>query len=101
MRRLGSYIQSNGAFCWCAVLVCTLVLGIYPYSAFVVTRYGSLVKDIGWMADLRNDAWVIKQVAPDGPAAGLLHEGDRILAFNGEKRAVLLSHDLKEPIAGS
>ena len=94
MRRLGSYIQTNGAFCWCAVLVCALLLGIYPYSAFVVTRYGSLTKDIGWMAVRQNGAWVIKQVAPAGPAAGLLREGDRILAFNGEKRAVLLSPDL-------
>ncbi|MDQ2946823.1 MAG: protein kinase [Acidobacteriota bacterium] len=94
MLRNWSQIRTGGAFFWCAVLVCALLLGIYPWSAFVVIQYGSLGKDLGWTAVRQEGSWVVKQVAPAGPAAGFLHLGDRILAFNGEKRAVLLSPEV-------
>ncbi len=94
MLRHWGTIRAGGAFFWCALLVCALLLGLYPWSAFVVVQYGSLSKDLGWTSVRQDGAWTVKQVAPAGPAAGVLQRGDRILAFNGEKKAVLLSPEV-------
>ncbi len=55
-------------------------------SADAIARYGDRTRQFGWTA-VRDGGGYVVRVAPDGPAAGLLTTGDRIVAVNGDRRA--------------
>jgi GAF domain-containing protein len=54
--------------------------------AEALARYGGLTREFGWTA-VRHAGGYAVQVAPDGPAAGVLVDGDRLVAVNGDRRA--------------
>src|SRR5439155_15391035 len=43
-----------------------------------------------WRAGFRDGAWRVTSVDPNGPAAGVLAPGDRLLAIAGDSRAALV-----------
>src|SRR5258708_1770980 len=66
-----------------------VVLVFYVLAALVVVRTGPVAKDFGWINSptgpiAPKPGLLIVQVAPNGPAAGRLAPGDRILAVNGD-----------------
>src|SRR5215218_11447803 len=71
-----------------------LALSLVPLSASIVAtaaiwRYGAHEPNLGW-STRRSDPGVIGAVEPDGPAAGRLLAGDRILAMDGDVRVTVL-----------
>ena len=43
---------------------------------------------------MRDHRWIVSGVDPSGPAAGKLHNGDRLLAFNEDRRAEQIGPEL-------
>lgn len=72
-----TFLRVSVAFTVASVLV-------WSYVAVVITRGGGATKVLGWSATLQGRAWVVREVEPDGPAAGVLLPGDRLLAIDGD-----------------
>lgn len=66
-----------------------VALGAAVVAAGVVT-HGGQVRIFGWTA-ARSGSGFVARVAPDGPAAGSLRDGDRIVAVDGDRRAERIS----------
>ena len=73
-------------FYWIAVLLAAFSLSLHLWTAVLVYRHGGALKDFGWEAAREGEAWVVRSVRPDGPAASQLAAGDRIQAINGDAR---------------
>src|SRR5664279_417876 len=62
-------------------------LAVLTYAGVHIYRYGDQSKTLGWAASWKQGSWMVRAVDRDGPAAGQLQPGDRILAINGDARA--------------
>ena len=49
-------------------------------------------KAFGWTTAVRDHGWVVVTVDENGPAAGRLEAGDRLLALNGDPRLAVLGY---------
>lgn len=72
-----TFLRVSAAFTVASVLV-------WSYVAVVIAGSGGATKVLGWSATRQDSAWVVREVAPDGPAAGVLLPGDRLLAIDGD-----------------
>ena len=54
--------------------------------AVAVARYGSRIRDFGWISNRAGGVLVIGRVAAGGPADGLVQSGDEIVAWDGDRR---------------
>ena len=77
-----------------ALLIGSVVLGCYAFGAWVIVRPSGIPKTFGWDAAMRDHRWIVSGVDPSGPAAGKLHNGDRLLAFNEDRRAEQIGPEL-------
>jgi hypothetical protein len=57
--------------------------------AVAQARYGGHGRDLGWTFAIVNGTMVVGRVDPGGPADGVLRVGDRLLAWNGDRRLPL------------
>ena len=57
--------------------------------AVAEARYGGHGRDLGWTFAIVNGAMVVGRVDPGGPADGVLRVGDRLVAWNGDRRLPL------------
>lgn len=61
--------------------------GFYLSAIRSICRYDPVKTSFGWTDTRRDGSWIVTEVDPQGPAAGLLDPGDRLLAFDGDTRA--------------
>src|SRR5438552_153289 len=83
---LGDRAYRRPLFFWIALLLGALMLSVYFFTAAMIWRYGTLVRDSGWQPERRHGQWVVRAVDPQGAAAGKLQAGDVILAINDDAR---------------
>ena len=82
--------QRRPPFVWLVVLLCAVYLACLAFTIHAVaTHYGEM-KDPGWTLRVTGDGWFVSQVEADGPAAGKVETGDRLLALNGDARAEVI-----------
>lgn len=67
-----------------AIAVGTIFLALFTVDAVVAFRYGPDIREVGWDGARSGPAWIVRQVSPGGPAAGLLRPGDIVTALNGD-----------------
>ena len=77
-----------------ALFIGSVVLGCYAFGAWVIVRPSGIPKTFGWDAAMSDHRWIVSGVDPSGPAAGKLHNGDRLLAFNEDRRAEQIGPEL-------
>ncbi len=73
-------------FYWFALAAGLLLSGCLVYESVNLVRIGRYQKIIGWRSTAAAGAWVVSEVDRDGPAAGKLETGDRLLAIDGDTR---------------
>jgi eukaryotic-like serine/threonine-protein kinase len=79
--------QATGKpFFWLVLVGGVLILGFYAFAGSMIYNYGALNKEFGWSPVLREHVWRVGKVDPQGPAAGKLQPGDRLLAINDDER---------------
>jgi tRNA A-37 threonylcarbamoyl transferase component Bud32 len=76
----------RAAFFWVALVLGGWFVLLSSGAVWKVSVYGNAVSILGWTAVRDGGAWRIETVDPAGPAAGLLRNGDVLLAFNGDPR---------------
>lgn len=77
----------KAAFFWVALAIAGAGILIYGFAALMTIKYGAVTKDFGWQAVQEGDGWHINEVDANGPAAGHLQPGDRLIAINDDERA--------------
>lgn len=75
--------RSREGFLRIAALVAVIYLLVITTAAVHIARHGSEVKDLGWTAAPRNEAWVVMAVDAGGPAQDL-QPGDKLVAIDGD-----------------
>ena len=63
------------------MLLGAILFGLYVFGAVMISRYGALYRDFGWVVARRDGKWVVANVTPHGPAEGKLQVGDVFLAI--------------------
>ncbi|HYV05789.1 MAG TPA: PDZ domain-containing protein, partial [Blastocatellia bacterium] len=78
-------------FFWLVILTCVVYAGLFAFAVYAVARYYGVEKSPGWSAT-RNDGtgWFVSSVDAEGPAAGRIQVGDRLLAINGDERRAVI-----------
>jgi hypothetical protein len=71
-----------------------VVFACYAFGACLIITHSETAKPFGWEAALRNHRWIVSGVDPSGAVAGKLHNGDRLLAFNEDRRAEQIGPEL-------
>src|SRR5262245_35385524 len=61
-----------------------VVLAWLAFEVVTLVRHGGSSRDLGWVPDY--EKLCVGQVDPQGPAAGWLEPGDKLLAVNGDSR---------------
>ncbi len=95
MQPAKSVTRFGRAFRWLALAAGASVFCLYVYASVVIWRYGPQAPQPGWTAARSGAGWYIQTVDADGPAAGVLASGDRILAIDGDARYAEVDPALK------
>src|SRR5690606_8798727 len=66
-----------------AWLAAAAVAAVFAYAAWLLIERGGTTRWFGWEAGQRAGVWYVTAVEPNGPAAGELTRGDRMLSVNG------------------
>jgi GAF domain-containing protein/tRNA A-37 threonylcarbamoyl transferase component Bud32 len=77
-------------FVWLVVLLCAVYVACLAFTIHAVATHYGEVKDPGWLLRASGDGWFVSQVDADGPAAGTVEVGDRLVALNGDERAAVI-----------
>jgi tRNA A-37 threonylcarbamoyl transferase component Bud32 len=80
------------AFFWFVVCAVPLYAALWLFSGHVLVREFHHSKAYGWTLAARDTGWVFATVDENGPAAGRLEAGDRLLALNGDRRVAVLGY---------
>ena len=86
--------SSSRWFLGIALALGSVVFACYALGSWVIITQAGTAKPFGWEAALRNHRWIVSGVDPSGAAAGKLHNGDRLLAFNEDRRAEQIGPEL-------
>src|SRR5581483_2596210 len=78
-----------------AIAATALALALLGIDCGIVVRHLGVAYKTGWASQSRNGHFYVDAVAADGPAAGKLSPGDRILAIDGDARVQHARPDLK------
>ena len=84
------YSQRRPAFVWLVALLSVAYLAYLAFTIDVVATHYGIVKDPGWTVRVTGKGWFVATVEADGPAAGKVEVGDRLLALNGDTRAAVI-----------
>ncbi len=79
-------LRGKPGFFWFALAAGTLLSGSLAYESVNLFGIGRQQKVVGWRAGPGPGGWVVSQVDRNGPAAGKLQRGDRLLAIDGDSR---------------
>jgi hypothetical protein len=82
-------------FFWFALAAGGCAFASLAINFGIVLRHLGVAYDPGWKAVKRDAAFYLSSVDPNGPAAGKLQPGDRILAINADSRMEHVPPDLK------
>src|SRR5471030_647048 len=74
-------------FFWVAIGVGVLALCLMVIEGVHAIQFAGYSRQQGWTETRTADGWRIASVDPAGPAAGILHPDDRLVAINGDPRA--------------
>jgi eukaryotic-like serine/threonine-protein kinase len=78
-------------FFWLVVLICAVYAGLCAFTVYAVARYYGVEKYAGWTCDQTDGrVWYVTHVDTNGPAAGRIQVGDRLLALNGDERRAVI-----------
>jgi hypothetical protein len=83
---LADRARSKPLYFWIALLVGVVMMGLYLFAGVMIAWYGTETRDFGWQPARRDGQWVVREVDPQGAAAGKLRAGDVILAINDDVR---------------
>lgn len=85
IKMLLGQLNSKHPFFWITLALGTIVLGLNIYVAIRIINYGD-IDPFGWGSFCPSSECFVGRVDPDGPAAGKLEVGDKIIAINGDSR---------------
>lgn len=85
--------RSAARFRTLALVVAAVVAVGAVVSAVAIAQYGDRTRPFGWNA-VAADGGYVARIVPNGPAAGALRSGDRIVAVDGDRRAGRVSPQL-------
>ncbi|MBX7219383.1 MAG: protein kinase [Blastocatellia bacterium] len=91
-------------FVWVTVTLAVGTLVVLGWAGLVLNKFGGRSLDYGWTQTSRAEGWYVAEVNPQGPAAGKLQPGDRLLALEDDTRYGRLGrgvHQLLHPGGGS
>jgi hypothetical protein len=77
---------NKSPFFWLVVTTGCLALGLYVFGVSILARYGTITNDFGWRAVSTPTGSFVADVDPNGPAAGTLRVGDRVVAVGDDER---------------
>ena len=83
---LADQARRKPIFFWIALLLGVVMLALYLFAGVMISRYGTVTRDSGWKPVRRDGHWYVREVDPQGAAAGKLQAGDLILAINDDPR---------------
>ena len=83
--------SARPAFFWLILALGLLLAAVFGAGTLILLRYGGERGRLGWQKSETPTGVVVRGVDADGPAAGRLHPGDRIVAVNGDRRVNDLS----------
>jgi eukaryotic-like serine/threonine-protein kinase len=66
-------------FFWIVLFIGAVLLGLYVFGGVMIARYGTLIRDFGWVVAWRDKHYVVTEVILQGPVAGKLQVGDVML----------------------
>jgi GAF domain-containing protein len=70
-------------FVWVVAATTVVVVLAFGYAGWLLVTRGGASISYGWTGVPRGDDWFVDAVDAQGPAAGVLQRGDRILAIEG------------------
>jgi hypothetical protein len=79
-------VRGRPPFFWVVLVLGVLLSGLYPFAVHVLSRYGRWEWTYAWSWARDERGSRVVRTAPDGPAAGKLEVGDRVVAINGDRR---------------
>ena len=82
--------QRRPAFFWFAVLLSGVYVAFLAFTIHAIVSHYDVVKESGWTLRVAGSGWYVSGVEADGPAAGQVEVGDRLLAFKGDERAAVI-----------
>lgn len=85
IKMLLGQLNSKHPFFWITLALGTIVLALNIYVAIRIINYGN-IDPFGWGGFCPSSECFVGRVDPDGPAAGKLEVGDKIIAINGDSR---------------
>lgn len=71
-------------FFWIVLFIGAVLLGLYGFGAVMIARYGTLIRDFGWVVQYRDHHYVVTEVIPHGPSDGKLQVGDVMLLISND-----------------
>jgi eukaryotic-like serine/threonine-protein kinase len=77
-------VRRHHPFFWFVLTYSVIVAIIFTATAFTIKHHGWPYRNVGWKFEFRTDAYFVSYVDPNGPIAGKLQQGDRIIALNGD-----------------
>ena len=77
-------------FFWLVVLACALYVGFFVFCVSLTIRVYAIAKTPGWTLRGGRGGWIVSSVDADGPAAGRIQPGDRLLAIDGDQRSAVI-----------
>ena len=84
---LAGRLRGRPVYFWVTITFGVLLVCYYAFAFTTLYRYHGVVKDPGFgYGYWGEDNWQVAFVRPGGPADGVLREGDRILAMDGDRR---------------
>ena len=88
--------QRRPAFFWFIVLLSGIYLAFLAFTIHAIASHYGVLKDPGWTLRLASSGWFVSGVQADGPAAGKIEIGDRLLAFKGDERAAVIGASISQ-----
>ena len=92
--------QRRPAFFWFAVLLSGVYVAFLAFTIHAIVSHYGVVKDSGWTLRVAGSGWYVSGVEADGPAAGQVELGDRLLALNGDERAAVIGASQFRNVSG-
>ena len=71
-------------------LFAVIAFAVVGLEIIALVQHGGARKPLGWSAGRTDEGWVVTEVTEGGPADGLVLEGDRLLAIDGNPDPALV-----------
>jgi hypothetical protein len=89
-RNSAGRLRGRPIYFWVTLTFGVVLVCYYAFAFTTLYRYHGVTKDAGFgYGYWAEDDWRVAGVRPGSPADGLLRDGDRILAVNGDRRVAV------------